>query len=346
MHAEPALELKPSFGLESDRFGLFAGLTGAQRDHLLALTMPWRAAPGEVILRQGEPADRLFAMASGHAQVSIRAGGGEERKLATLDAGAVLGEMALLTTGRRTATVRALAHCTGIQITRDTFDLLRLRQDPAALAVVDEVGRTALRRLRRRYAALAAELGAGHPLERENVPSPGCALEAVDSTDATGHYLGGLMFFRRFSPEQVEAVTTLGTMRYAPRDAALELGDSLWIVLRGAVEVSLVNGRRQRVRLAGPGRCIGHLLVDGAEAPPPAPVEHRTRERAVLLELAAPAVRELRAGTGGASARFVEALHEDAVRALLAAEGAHPPLTRADLPPASARAASGAVGGG
>jgi glutaminase len=64
---------------------------------------------GDVIVREGELADRLFFMLSGSATVRIAVGDGDgrTRRLRTFGPGTVFGEAALIDGGRRTATVVA-----------------------------------------------------------------------------------------------------------------------------------------------------------------------------------------------------------------------------------------------
>ena len=134
-------------------------------------------------------------------------------------------------------------------------------------------------------------------------------------------YLQEILFFRRFAPKEIVAIRKGLRILTAPRGARLEAGDSLWIVLRGAAQTSVLRGDvRQRVRLAGPGRCVGHLgLLPDADATPP-PLETTLRERAVLLEIPHDRAHDLLEGDLPGAQRFAESFHEDVVRALLSAE--------------------------
>ena len=71
---------------------------------------------GETILEQGDVGRGLYVIAQG--QVTIERDG---QPIATLPAGAHFGEMALLTSQPRNATVRAATDCRVLQLSRDGF---------------------------------------------------------------------------------------------------------------------------------------------------------------------------------------------------------------------------------
>ena len=66
-----------------------------------------RFAPGETLVRQGEPADAFFLLRRGRCAVVENAPDGDESIIARLGPGASFGELALLEGTPRTATVRA-----------------------------------------------------------------------------------------------------------------------------------------------------------------------------------------------------------------------------------------------
>ncbi len=81
---------------------LFADCTKKQLQQVAAASIEMTVAAGKVLVREGEPGHECFILTSGTATVSRK---GET--LATLGDGAVVGELAPLTGGNRTATVVA-----------------------------------------------------------------------------------------------------------------------------------------------------------------------------------------------------------------------------------------------
>jgi ATP-binding cassette subfamily B protein len=79
---------------------------------------------GAVIVREGDPADALYVIASGRARVVKRADGGEDVPLNVLRPGDAFGEMALLERSTRIATVRASSEVEALRLDRAAFEEL------------------------------------------------------------------------------------------------------------------------------------------------------------------------------------------------------------------------------
>jgi CRP-like cAMP-binding protein len=80
----------------------------------------------EVIFHQGDPADTLHLIATGHVSVRVTLPGGEFVIVAILGPGDAFGELALVDGPRpRGATVIALESCETLSLGRDQFERLR-----------------------------------------------------------------------------------------------------------------------------------------------------------------------------------------------------------------------------
>jgi predicted acylesterase/phospholipase RssA/CRP-like cAMP-binding protein len=111
---------------------VFGSLDDAARLELAGQLEPVHVPAGEVVLRQGDPADGLFILVSGRLQVSVAAAGAE-RVLYDLARGAIVGEMALLADRPRTATVRAVRDSDLLVLRVSSFTSL-VERSPALLA--------------------------------------------------------------------------------------------------------------------------------------------------------------------------------------------------------------------
>ena len=101
----------------------FAPLEAAHLRRLAAHLKPHAVCAGRVIVQQGQPGYACFLLRAGHVEV-VQQEGGVERHLTTLGPGALFGEVALLSAGPRTATVRALEPCDLLVLHRP--DLLKV----------------------------------------------------------------------------------------------------------------------------------------------------------------------------------------------------------------------------
>jgi CRP-like cAMP-binding protein/flavin-dependent dehydrogenase len=85
--------------------------------------------PGDVMIRQGQTDDCMYFIQSGQVEV-VQEQDGTEARLALVGAGDVVGEMAILERGARSASVRALAETCAVVLDRNTF-VRRVHEDPA-----------------------------------------------------------------------------------------------------------------------------------------------------------------------------------------------------------------------
>ncbi|MBN1122613.1 MAG: cyclic nucleotide-binding domain-containing protein [Anaerolineae bacterium] len=92
---------------------------------------PVQYGPGEVIVRQGDPADFFYIIIRGEANVYIDHPSGKEVKVGRLETGQYFGEMGLMEGGTRTATVRVPddGELVAMQLDREHFTNLVSNSD-------------------------------------------------------------------------------------------------------------------------------------------------------------------------------------------------------------------------
>ena len=117
---------------------LFSGLSAAELK-LLAFTSDVHCfAPGEILMRQGDPADCAYVILEGEAEVLARTDGGEF-VVAMLGRNAVPGEIGVLTDAPRSATVRASTRLRALRISPEVFLRLASGRPDRALHVMRQL---------------------------------------------------------------------------------------------------------------------------------------------------------------------------------------------------------------
>jgi uncharacterized protein YhbP (UPF0306 family) len=101
-------------------YSVFRDLPEQQAENLAAQLQTVEADPGDVIVRQGAPADKFFIIVDGEVEV-VREDAGESRTLATLGRGQFFGEIAILRNTPRMATVTAVKRTTLFAMERQAF---------------------------------------------------------------------------------------------------------------------------------------------------------------------------------------------------------------------------------
>ncbi len=117
-----------------------------ERRRLLASTRRRRFARREVLFHEGDPGDTLHLIDKGRVAVRITTPLGDVATLSVLGPGECVGEMALLGSGHRGATVVALEKSETLSLHRDQFEALR-REHPAVDRFLIDVLAAEVRRL-------------------------------------------------------------------------------------------------------------------------------------------------------------------------------------------------------
>ena len=120
---------------------LFAACRADELTDLLSLATRHDMKKGQTLLLQGDPGDMLIILLAGNAKVTMVAMNGREITLDYADAGAVLGEIAVLDGGARTASVIALGAGSYLRLTRAGFEAFVERQGDMAWRLMRELAR-------------------------------------------------------------------------------------------------------------------------------------------------------------------------------------------------------------
>ena len=303
---------------------LFEGLPAEEIDNLAALSQPFALEAGQVLFEEGDPAEAVFIIASGEIESLKRLPGDRALSAARLGPGTALGEMAMIAGVPRVATARAVETTAGIALDARAVQSLVAGSHPGAGELVYRVGQQALHLLRTIVERLAQELDldkrATQPM-RAMAPAEGELAPIAPGPDDVA-YLATILFFNRFTPDQLHELFGGVRRLAAPRGTVLvaegQRPDALLFVLRGAVESTVHHGRAAaRVRLSGPGRIVTHLgvLDDG-----PCPYDCRARERVVLLEAPRERLLEIRERDDAMWRLFRHGLYQDMVDAIVQAD--------------------------
>jgi len=101
-------------------------------------------APGQAVVREGDPSDAFYVIAKGEAIVVERGESGAEQVINTLKEDQYFGELGLLRGQKRNATVRARTSLEVISVSKESFKMLVESSKQTA----DEIARVASTRVR------------------------------------------------------------------------------------------------------------------------------------------------------------------------------------------------------
>ena len=135
---------------------IFAGLDEAALTQLVSKAVRLEVQSGHVVVREGESGNRFYLLLTGDARVVKAFGTEDEVELAKIHAGDFFGEMCLLETLPRAATVQTESAAVLLRLSAMAFlDLYEARPDQHSILILN-LARDLSRRLRRLDEAFAA----------------------------------------------------------------------------------------------------------------------------------------------------------------------------------------------
>jgi signal transduction histidine kinase len=115
---------------------LFEKLPGADLDRLSASLTHCALKKGDTLFDEGDVGDKAYIITSGEIEI-LKAASDRQVRIAVLEQGVIIGEMALLTAEPRNATARASADATLVSIPKENFDEVLSTSAPASRALFD-----------------------------------------------------------------------------------------------------------------------------------------------------------------------------------------------------------------
>lgn len=172
-----------------DRFRLFAGMTSADVDVVLAASESRVLVAGEELFHENDDGDSLWIVRSGRVEIFKSIRGDVDRVLASISAGEVIGELSFVDASRRSAGARTAEASEFAVLSRGAFEKVH-RERPEVAAVF----------YRNLAAIMAARLRTTNELYREAViygmeATGAAALKLADIVEdlrpTTVHLSGG-----------------------------------------------------------------------------------------------------------------------------------------------------------
>ncbi len=121
---------------------LFATLPQTEINHLAQILRPVNHPADKTLFQEGVRDDRFYILVEGEAEVYKKMGAKDVRQLSIIEAGSLIGEMSIFSQeGHHTATVRSLTPLRLLEMSREEFDALLLRQPPLTHQLVGLLSR-------------------------------------------------------------------------------------------------------------------------------------------------------------------------------------------------------------
>jgi signal transduction histidine kinase len=120
---------------------LFRHLPAVELKPVLAAAREKSFAPGQDIFKEGEPADGVYVVKSGHVEISSGIGAGQRHVFARVAPGDSFGEMAVLEHHPRSATASAVEATEVFFVPREPLAELLVRSPRLCLTLLEEVSR-------------------------------------------------------------------------------------------------------------------------------------------------------------------------------------------------------------
>jgi CRP/FNR family cyclic AMP-dependent transcriptional regulator len=136
------MSMRGKEGIESlRRIPLFSGVADSDLQRVASLLIERRFPKNKTIVEEGLTGDYMYVIREGQVKVTKLSSDGREKILELLDAGDFFGEMSLLDSAPRSATVKTMGEARVLALSRSDFLALLSRSPDLAMAVIQELTR-------------------------------------------------------------------------------------------------------------------------------------------------------------------------------------------------------------
>jgi CRP-like cAMP-binding protein len=281
---------------------------------------PRQIGPGDLLYQEGEDATSACFLLDGELEALKALPGGGETELGVITPGKMIGEMALVAGGARTATVRARSCSNVIEVSSYFFHAALTQMSVPAFKILRAIVRTMIGRLDELQGRILEEWDCGAFIPSSTGERPEDLAREPLSFEYRP-FLSVLPCFRNFSEGEIDSVLDRGETMEVPRGEFLHHEGSepkaAYLVLRGAVELSVMRDRRYQLAVLGPGRLCGS---DALIANKPHTSDARVRAQALLLRFEPAVFEGLFQGDDTACLKFQNLISADQLMQLKAAD--------------------------
>jgi CRP-like cAMP-binding protein len=215
---------------------------------------------GEAVYVEGEAATSACFLIDGTLEVVKALPGSDEIVVATIVPGTMIGEMALLVGGARSATVRACHPSKVVKVSYHFFHAALDQMSGPAFKIL----RAIIRSMTERLSELQTDILKQWDCETHIASAVAWSETPMTEMPPSFEYrpfLAVMPCFENFNEKEVDTLLSEGGVIEVPRGEYLyregATPTACYLVLRGAIERSVIRDRRYQLSVLGPGHFSG-----------------------------------------------------------------------------------------
>lgn len=249
------------------------------------------------IITQGKAIDGLFTILSGQTEVSVRLPGDRCIKLAVLSSGSFFGDIALISEGVATASIRTTEPTRCILLKKEVFNALQEIHPDIAYKLVVAINLQVCTRIQEGIKRIGGFLNDIHPInsntsQQSNFEYVNVTEDLLKQENIPLNLLNKLNAFQFLTLKQLVKIFPYFNFVKLPRNTEIvneknmELKD-LFVIIQGAVGVTAENNQKvTKLGVLGPGSLIiPEYLSSRSAENKHIPATYTTRENTQLFKM-------------------------------------------------------------